>query len=590
MSIRSQLEFDTEIHSDRVDWEPSTKPVGLIKAATVGQALLRWAEHDPQAVACYIQEARNGTMQRLTVTDLVDCAAEAAQALRERGVRRGDRVAVCLDTGRDVMSTLFGCALLGAVPVILEPPMLGGRRKASQTRMRRILQVTAARALVTDARYREVDIEVIAETGVMVVQPPYPQGSQSWQEPPDNADELAFIQFTSGTVGDAKGVAVTHRGLFANAAALGARTPYFTGDVSVGWLPLYHDMGLVGITLAPFLHTIPVVLLSPLTFIAAPERWLQAIHRFRGTLSPAPNFGYQLCVKNISDDRLAGIDLRSWRVAYNGAEFIDARTLRAWQARMGPLGFVPEAMRPSYGMAELTLAATLCTPCRLPRIMRISRAALAGEGLAIPAENAGPDVQEVVSLGTAVDGHRVCIVDECGTLLPERRQGNVLVSGPSLMKGYYGEPDKTADAIRDGWFGTGDLGFIVDDELYITGRTKDLIIIAGCNYHPYPIEAAAATVLGIRNGGTAAVGHFDPELGTEALVVLIETPMRDSHLQKCICTAVEREVADQTGLRPRRVVAVKPGALPKTPSGKLQRPEILRLLMAGEYQPHVRPE
>jgi acyl-CoA synthetase (AMP-forming)/AMP-acid ligase II len=334
-------------------------------------------------------------------------------------------------------------------------------------------------------------------------------------------------------------------------------------------------MGVVGGMFSVFLHSIPFALMPPLSFALRPERWPQSVSYFRATLSAGPNFGYHLCATRIPGEALADVDLRSWRIAFNGAEPVRPATLRLWQDRMGPLGFVPEAMQPCYGMAEVGLAMALSQPGIRPRVVHVDRIELAGSGrvVSVPADH--PNAQALTAVGRPLPGYQVRVIGAHGTDLPERRHGQLLLSGPSLTGGYLTADGTVPDNPRDGWLSTGDLGFFAEGDLFVTGRTKDLIVIAGRNYLPDDIEEAAGGLNGVRRGALAALSVPNPDTGTESLVIVVESPI--AHIPDKAAELVgqiERAITERTGLRPDRVVVIRPGGLPKTSSGKLQRHKI----------------
>ncbi|MGA4837372.1 AMP-binding protein [Streptomyces sp. G45] len=560
--------------------------------ATVGAALAGRRRRDPDQVVAYVHD-RAGDVTRLTVGELWERACKAAGGLKALGVGAGDAVALCADTGADAIAALFGSMLLGAVPFVVEPPLSEARATVWGERFRHMAAVAAPRALITGSDTSAAVERMGADLGVPVLAPPYQTAAPEHAplSPASvDADAPAYLQFTSGTTGDAKAVVITHRQLYANAVAIARHTPYLRSDLMVGWLPLHHDMGLVGTVFSTFLHEVPVVLMPPLSFAFRPERWPQAISHYRGTLSPAPNFAYHLCASRASDAALAGLDLSSWRVAYNGAEAVRSDTLDLWQRRMGPLGFAPHAMQPCYGMAEVGVAVTLSEPGRPPRVLHISRSALADTDAVVAVERGDPDAMEVTAVGRPLPGYEVRVEGPDGTELPERRQGRLIISGPSLTERYLtangaGDPSLRADGLD-----IGDLGFYADGDLFVTGRVKDLIIIGGRNYLPYSLEAAATEVPGIRQGGVAAVGVPHPHKGTESLLVLAESPgAHDPERSRALAAAVERAIAERTGLRPDQVWLLPLGRLPKTPSGKLQRARITALAMAGELDQPLEP-
>jgi len=395
------------------------------------------------------------------------------------------------------------------------------------------------------------------------------------------AGDTALIQYTSGSTGDPKGVELTHANVMANIRAAAAGCALTHDDVIVSWLPLYHDMGLIGGWLMPFYFGVPTVLMSPMAFLSRPLRWLDALSQYRATCSVAPNFAFDLCVKRIDEAAVAGLDLHRVRAILNGSEPILPATLDRFVARFGAVGLRREVLFCAYGLAENMVAVTFPPVGRAPRIDRIERAAFEAEGRAVPTER-GDDVLEFVGVGFAVPGHEVQVVDAAGRPLPERRQGTIWFRGPSSFKGYYRRPEATAEVQREGgWVDTGDLGYVADGELFIAGRVKDLIIKGGRNYYPHEIEESAATVPGIRQGCVAAFAVRDEAAGTEQIVVVAETRERDPLAREMLVGRVVEAVTARVGVPPDRVELVPPGAVPKTSSGKIQRRESRRLYTEG---------
>ncbi|MFJ4683024.1 AMP-binding protein [Streptomyces sp. NPDC088789] len=569
-----------DVHADRRGFEPEERPgpASLTSAGTIGAALLEIADQDPDRPLAYVEGS--GAPVRLTASELAELAAAAATTLAEHGVRPGDRVGLCMDTGVDAYAALHGCFLLGAVPFVCEPPLATMRRQRWEDRLRLLISRAEPRALVASPEFRDAVSAPCAQAGVTIVEPPFEGGLVPGSVRARPGD-LALIQFTSGTTGDSRGVTLTHEAVFANAAAIGDRG-YRAGDLVVSWLPLHHDMGLIGLSIAPLLHGLPVASMPPLSFALRPERWLWAMHRYRGTFTSAPNFAYRLCATNVPDAKLAGLDLSTWRFAGNGAEVVQTATLRAFAERMAPYGYRERAMTPCYGMAEITLAATMCVAGDPLITLPVRRDRLAADGKVVEAAPDDPERQELVSSGSALKEIEIRVVDAAGADLPDRRQGTILLRCPSMMSGYYRQPEETAKVLDNGWLDTGDQGFLDNGQVYVTGRIKDVVIIAGSNYHPYAFEAAAATVDGLRADAVAAVGCPDPERSTEALVLVVESRSHaDAERVAEIREAVIAAVSAETGLRPARVEVVPRGALPKTPSGKLQRRQVVDALVKG---------
>ncbi|ROP34064.1 AMP-binding protein [Couchioplanes caeruleus] len=571
-----------DIHPDRRGYRPgaTSDHALLLDAGTVAEALVERARREPAAVAFYLPDEPEPD-RRITVADLLARAHAAGAALVAAGVTPGARVCLCLETSAPLLAGLFGAALAGAVPSVLEPPLTAGRREIWLERVRHIVAVARPAVLVCEEPLRATVEAALEGTDVTVISPPFAPGAVA--EPVLSAppDEAAFMQFTSGTTGAAKGIVLSHRAVFASAAAIGAGGPFLADDVMVSWLPLHHDMGMIGGTLSPFLLSLPSVLIRPMAFGSKPDRWLRLIHEYRGTLSPAPNFAYRLVTAVARRTDLSGLDLSCWRTAFNGAEVVDAATLHDFIDLTARYGFRPEHLRPCYGMAEVGLAATFSPAGTAPRVELLSRSAIT-EGRAEPSAS-DEDAHPYVSCGVPVPGIKIRVVDDTGLDVGDGRVGRILVAAESMMTGYIENPEAGPVLdLRDGWLDTGDLGFQLGGELFVTGRHKDLVILAGRNYQPQSFELAAEKVAGVRPGGAAAVGVPDPASGTERLVMVVETVHhRDPGLSAATADEVGAVVARRTGVRPARVVMVPPRTLPKTSSGKLQRSRVAARVAAG---------
>jgi fatty-acyl-CoA synthase len=551
---------------------------------TLRDALLHRADRAPDATAFYLCDLEDG-LATLTCGELLTLATRVAGGLRDRDVGPGDRVLLCFDTAVELLAAFFGCVAAGAVPALVEPPRLPGRTAGWSATLEERRQLLGARALLLDDRLKPQVPEDGECRGLIVLGPadfppradPLPAIAVPSQRSP------AFLQFTSGTTNQARAVMVHHRPLFSNARSIAEASAWNDDDLVVSWLPLHHDMGLAGLTLAPFLHGLPVALLPPLAFILRPSRWLWALHYFRGTVSGGPNFAYHLLATRTTPAELAGLDLRSWRLAYNGAEMIQPATLRKFQERFGPHGFGTACMVPVYGMSEMVVAATFPIHGVRPRLDTIDREILAAAGRAVPVAATSPRALTLVGVGPPLPGHQIEIVDPAGSALPERRQGQVRLRGPSVTAGYFAAPETTARVFGGGWLATGDLGYLADGELFVCGREKDLIIKAGCNYHPHSFEAAAASVPGVRAGAVAAFGTADGATGSEEVVIVFETDRTDGEGRRQLCRQVEAAVFDQVAIRPARIIPVPPRSLPKTSSGKLARAAVRQRYQGGAF-------
>jgi len=504
---------------------------------------------------------------------LAAVAREVAAGLLARGVAPGSRIALMLPTGLDFFAAFYGALYAGCVPVPLYPPARPAQLEEHLRRIAGILANAGARWFVTDPRARlfaeALSGKCPALAGIVTVAELRTSAAAAPATTCAPAD-LAFIQYTSGSTGDPKGVALTHANLLANIRAMRLAARATPADVFVSWLPLYHDMGLIGAGLGSMVVGFPLVLMSPLAFLARPVRWLEAISRHRGTLSAAPNFAYEICANKLTDDELAGLDLSCWRMACNGAEAVSPVTLERFAARLASCGLRRQAMAPVYGLAECSVGLAFPPPGRGPRIDRVARRALADEGLARPVGDAPSGVQDVPGCGHALPGHAMRIVDAAGRELPERRVGRIQFRGPSATAGYFENPAATAK-LRDGdWLNTGDLGYLAEGELFVTGRDKDVIIRGGHNIHPQELEEAVGRIDGVRAGNVVVFPATDPRAGTERLVVLAET-RAGAQAHARLRAEVERLAVELTGMRADDVVLAPPGTVLKTSSGKLRR-------------------
>ncbi|HKU39850.1 MAG TPA: AMP-binding protein, partial [Polyangiales bacterium] len=395
---------------------------------------------------------------------------------------------------------------------------------------------------------------------------------------------IALIQYTSGSTGDPKGVVLSHDNLLANIRAFGEAAQAGPADVVVSWLPLYHDMGLIGAWLGSLYFGCRFVVMAPTRFLARPSRWLWAIHEHGGTVSAAPNFAYELCASKIPESELQGLDLSSWRMALNGAEPVSPDTLRRFAARFVPHGLREHALAPVYGLAECSLALAFTPAGRGPRIERIERGVFMRFGRAQP--TAADDVRalEIVGAGHAVSAHELRIVDAQSRELPDREQGEIEFRGPSASRGYADNPAADLQLHDGAWSRTGDLGYIADGELFVTGRSKDVIVRAGHHIHPQEIEAAIGQLPGVRKGCVAAIGPSDARSGTERVVVLVETRETDGVRRRELREQIRKRATDLLEGGPDEVVLVAPHNLPKTTSGKLRRGACRSLYESGAIE------
>jgi len=527
---------------------------------------------------------------------LLDRAARLAVGLADLGLAPAETVMLMLPTGEDYFAGFMGVLLAGGIPVPVYPPARAAQIEEHLRRQAKIGANCRARVVITDpgaVRFAPLLTSLIptlshVTTADKLIGDLTAGAARTPLRYRAGAGDTAFIQYTSGSTGDPKGVVLTHANLLANIRAMGRVLEAKPDDVFVSWLPLYHDMGLIGAWLGSLVHGIPLVLMSPLTFLARPQRWLSAISEYGGTISGAPNFAYEACVRRIPDDVLDGLDLSSWRVAFNGAETVSPATMDAFIERFAPCGFRREAMMPVYGLAENSVGLAFPPLGRGPRIEAVDRDRLMSGGVAAPAGEDEAGAVRLPSCGVPLPGHQIRIAGADGRELPDRREGHVQFQGPSATSGYLRRPDSNAEMFkgdrgdRGDWLDSGDLGFMAGGELFVTGRAKDMIVRAGRNIFPAELENAIGELEGVQRGNVAVFGAPDPDTETERLVVLAESRHRDEARRQAIKSEITGLSADLVGTPPDDIVLVPPRSVPKTSSGKIRRQAARTLYLQGE--------
>ena len=498
-----------------------------------------------------------------------------ADGLAAKGVNPGDHVAILGPTTRDLVTTIAGIWLAGATVVVLPLPM----RMSS---IEEFVGQTRRRVLGADTKLLVVDAELAPflddhpSDPITVGYDDLRGDPAAWVEPPADPNALAILQFTSGSTSDPKGVMLPHHTVLANVDAIAEALQLDPEtDVAVSWLPLYHDMGLVGILTSAMVRGVDLVLAGPQTFMASPSRWVQWLSDYRGTITAGPNFSWVLATRALR--RLDDLDLSPLRVGLNGAEPVDPHAVAALVAAGERHGLRPGAVFPAFGMAEVAIAGTFPAPMSGLRTDAVDQRVLETERYAAPADPADEGVKLFAKLGQPMPGLEIRVVDpETGSVRHEREVGELQIRGTSVMSGYYRRPDDTAAAFDGDWFRTGDLAYLVDGELVLCGRIKDVIIVAGRNVFPEDVERSVAEIDGVRAGNVIAFGVEGRR--REGVVVVAEVNSDDLG---SVRGSVEARVRDVLGLAADDVVLVAPGSLPKTSSGKLQR-SLCRTRYLGE--------
>ena len=552
------------------------------QAATLIEALRWHVERHPERTHIAFA-GEDAEQQEISYGELFEGAQSIAAGLQAHDLHPGETVAIMLPTGRDYFFSFFGVLLAGGVPVPIYPPFRPSQLEDHLRRHAGILSNAQATLLVTVPEGRNLARLLQAQAASLrsVLSVDELAGAGLPAEPRLHGASIALLQYTSGSTGNPKGVVLTHANLLANIRAMGEASKVDSTDVFVSWLPLYHDMGLIGAWLGSLYHGCLFVVMSPLAFLARPQRWLWAIHHHRGTLSAAPNFAYELCARKVSDDAFTGLDLASWRMAFNGAEPVSADTVLRFQERFAAHGLDPKAVAPVYGLAECSVGLAFPPPGRGPLIDRVQRDALTRAGRALPAAADDPNALRFVGCGQPLPGHQVRIVDATSREVDERTEGRLEFKGPSATSGYFRNPEKTRDLFHGDWLDSGDLAYMAAGEIYLTGRAKDLIIRAGRNIYPHEVEEAVGDIPGVRSGSVAVFGSPDAASGTERLVVMAETREKDPSAREQLSERINTVCMNLLGTPPDDVVLAPPHSVPKTSSGKIRRAASRELYAGG---------
>jgi len=553
-----------------------------LQTRTLGEALAWHVEHQPQRLTAFMYA--DGREHELSYAALYESALAWAAHFAETGLATGQTVAIMLPTSPEYLYCFYGVLLAGGIPVPLYPPARLSTIEDHLTRHIGILRSARAALLVTVPEAKALAYLLRAQVDSLraVMTPadfaaPPPAGFAPVLA---KAEDIAFLQYTSGSTGQPKGVVLTHENLLANVRAMGKAVRATTDDVFVSWLPLYHDMGLIGGCFATMVLGFPVVLMSPLAFLTRPAQWLWAIHRHRGSISGGPNFAYELCMRRIDEADLAGLDLSSWRFAFNGAEPVSPETIHAFERRFAAYGLRNNVVAPVYGLAECSVGLAFTPPGEPWELDRIERERFARSGEARPAATEDPAPLVVVGCGRVIPEHDMRVVDAAGIELPERHEGQLEFRGPSATSGYYRNPEATKGLFDGAWLRTGDRAYFADGNLFLTGREKDIIIRGGRNISPYELEEAIGDLEGIRRGCVAAFASRGADQATERLVVLAETRETDAEKKNALRRRINELAVDIIGMPCDDVVLAPPHSVPKTSSGKIRR------VASREYYEH----
>ena len=563
---------------------PLERAEGVPAAALDLVQMLDWhvAAHPDRLHVTFYRTAEQ--TESLSYAGLRSAAQSIAEGLKRQGLGAGQAVAIMLPTSLEFLHCFYGILLAGGVPVPIYPPARLSQLEDHLRRQSGILASCLAQILITVpeakviARFLEAQVESLR---AVVTVPELRAEAAPTANPPLRPQDTAFIQYTSGSTGNPKGVVLTHANLLANLRAWGKAVRLESTDVVVSWLPLYHDMGLIGTWLGSLYYACPLVLMSPLDFLARPESWLWAIHRHRGTATAAPNFAYELCLRRLDERALEGLDLSSWRVSANGAEPVSPDTVVRFTERFARYGFRPEALMPVYGLAECTVGLAIPPLGRAPLIDRVRREPFMKSGIALVAAAEEADALRFVACGIPLPDHQVRIVNDAGQEVPDRTVGRLEFRGPSATSGYFRNPEETRKLFHGEWLDSGDLAYVASGDIYVTSRAKDMIIRGGRNLYPYELEEAVGELPGMRKGCVAIFGAPDAQSGTERLVIVAETRERDEAMLDSLRLRINALCVELLGTPPDDIVLAPPQSVLKTSSGKIRRAATRELYAKG---------
>lgn len=544
---------------------------------TLAGLLKKQFDTRPEQAAVILQFAGQQDLP-VTYRQLLEQAAGYARLYRQQGLQPGEVVILILEHGAELLYAFYGAILYGAVPAIM--PFLTEKLSPEKYRedLASLVKITRPQAILTVAEFRpEVQAAVeeagqaciLLETGQHpgAVTPVETADLPGLGQPPQ---AITLLQHSSGSTGLQKGVALSHQAVLNHLTAYSKAIDLREADVFVSWLPLYHDMGLIAGFILPILSGNTLVLMSPFDWVRAPQRLMQAVSQYRGTLTWLPNFAYNFCAQKIRDRHLEGVDLSSWRAVINCSEPVRWESHQLFYEKFSAYGLKPGVLQTCYAMAENVFGVSQSSLQNGPVMEEIDREAFVQQHVARLAIDGQPAMR-MFSSGQAIENTQVQIVDEQGRVLPERQVGEIALRSDSMLTEYYHRPDATEKAFQDGWYLTGDYGYLAGGELFVTGRKKDMMIIGGKNVYPQDIESLVNQVQGIHPGRVVAFGVFDEAAGTEEVVVLAETEETDETRLQQIAQEIRQHVTKNSAVALRLVQLVPPKWLHKTSSGKIAR-------------------
>jgi fatty-acyl-CoA synthase len=543
---------------------------------TFPEQLKKLYSRSPERVAVYLQISGREDLS-LTYEQLLRGSNAYALTLEREGIQPGDVTVLILQHGEDLIYSFWGAILHGAIPSIM--PFLTEKLAPERYRsdLSALIAVTKPAAIITYPKF-ESEVRAALQEGDLVraviltdsIEAPSDvdfESLQGWQRRPE---DIVLLQHSSGTTGLQKGVALSHQAVFNQLHSYGKALALSERDVIVSWLPLYHDMGLIAGFLLPILSGIPLVVMSPFDWVRGPYKLLQSISNYRGTLTWLPNFAYNFCAQKIRDRHIEGVDLFSLRAVINCSEPVRWESHVAFYERFKGHGLKIESLQTSYAMAENVFAVTQSRLGRLPVVEEVDREAFMVERVAKQAVDGRPSMK-MMSSGQPLENVKIKVIDDSGGEVPERVIGELALQSDCMLSGYFNRPDLAERALHNGWYLTGDYGYISNGEVFVSGRKKDMIIVGGKNIYPQDLEDLTYEVPGVHAGRSVAFGMFDETQGTEEVVIIAEGDSEDPDEQQKIADAIRLHVTKNSAIALRHVRVVGPKWILKTSSGKTAR-------------------
>ncbi|MEI7490628.1 MAG: AMP-binding protein [Bacteroidota bacterium] len=554
-----------------------------IETLTLPDLLTEARRTNPENGIGFIQ--RDGGIHFYTYPQLFGEAVSVLSMLQSEGIKAGDKIILSISKSEEIVKSLWACFLGGIIPAIVQPPLSFTDYNPASEKIKKIFyRLDQPRILYSTEHQLNWDKMAIDKACLLPFPEHLPASNKAVLYKP-RPDETAFIQFSSGSTGEPKGIILTHSNLIHNMDSIIKEIKCIKNEAWSNWMPLYHDMGLIGFHMVPLMMKTSNYIIDTQDFIKNPLLWLDVLDRYKVGITACPNFAQEIVRKALVRYPERTWDLSHVRLIFNGAEPISPKVMFHFLETLAPFGLKPSVMLPAYGMAEATLAIAFTIHEQNPRMQAFNRDALLKEGIALAVNPKEPHCILLVNHGTAQKHSKVKICNEKGDVLPDGRIGDIKVIGPNITSGYFNDPVNTAQLFSDGWMNTGDLGFIFNDELYITGRRKDIIFINGSNYFAQDLEEYAYTLEGVARGKFVISGYFDAARGKDLILAFIVGSDNDN--TRALCKFIRREFSNKLGIQLDTFIPVKSIDIQRTSSGKLQRYKLVEKFLAGSFQSRI---